>query len=101
MGGALYAAWQDDTSSHTEIYAAKFDGNNWVVAGTGSNTGGGISNTHGSATRPQLAAVGTRMYVAWLDDRIVSLTGNATALLPTYRAPSKHPSNNRVTQRVC
>jgi hypothetical protein len=80
LGGTLFAAWQDDTSGHSEVYAAKFDGNNWVAAGAGANSGSGVSSTHGAATHPQLAASGNRLYVMWLDDRLANFTGNATAM---------------------
>ena len=80
LSGTLFAAWQDNTSSHSEIYAAKFDGNNWIEAGDGSKTGGGISNTRGDATRPQLAANSGRLYLLWADNRLANLTGNTTGI---------------------
>ncbi len=78
--GLLYAAWQDNTSGHNEIYAAMFDGNNWLAAGEGSITEGGISATVGDATRPQLSAASGQLFLAWLDNRLANFTGNTTAI---------------------
>ena len=80
LNHTLFAAWQDNTSGHDEILAAKFDGNNWIAAGTGSNTGSGVSSTHGNATQPQLSANGGALFLLWLDDRLANFTGNTTGV---------------------
>lgn len=77
---SFFAAWQDLTSGRFEIYARRFNGTAWVEAGAGSASGGGISATGGEATQPQLAAGGGVLHLAWLDNRIASMTGNTTVL---------------------
>ncbi len=64
--GKPYAAWADDTSGDYEIYIRAWDGNNWVEVGTGSASGGGISNTAGTSFAPSMAVApdGTP-YAAW------------------------------------
>ncbi|MCA9210520.1 MAG: hypothetical protein KDA55_19315, partial [Planctomycetales bacterium] len=72
--GELFVAWQQaDTDLETpgdEIYAARFSGGSWQAAGVGSNTGGGVSNSRGSATQPRLASGGDRLQLFWTDDQI-------------------------------
>lgn len=53
----------------SEIYAAAFDGTDWVERGTGSASGGGISNNDGWSTEPSIVvdAEGNPI-VAWTDD---------------------------------
>ncbi len=80
LNGTPFVAWQDDSSGRSEIYAARFDGANWVNAGDGARSAGGVSATRGSATRPQLAANGGRLHLVWLDDRRRNSTGNTLAL---------------------
>ncbi len=78
--GEMIAAWQDTSSSVSEIYAARFDGNQWVDAGLGSRTGGGVSNTQGNAIAPKLAATGEDVSLVWQDNRRTAGKGNSTAL---------------------
>ena len=78
--GSLFAAWQDATSGHSEIYAAQFNGTSWLPAGTGAANGGGVSHTQGSATRPQLASGGGKLELLWTDDRTANFSGNTTAI---------------------
>jgi hypothetical protein len=80
FSGALYAAWQDNTNGPFEIYAATYNGSAWVPAGTGAASGGGISHTGGGATQPKLATNGGRLYLLWLDNRVLNFTGNTTGL---------------------
>ncbi len=80
FSGSLRAAWSDNTSGHKEIYAASFDGAQWIDAGDNSRTGGGVSATAGNATAPQLAAGGTHLELVWLDDRVAAHNGNSTAI---------------------
>ena len=53
-GGKLFAAWQDNASGIDQIYAAMFNGTAWAPAGSGANSGGGISPSLGPATQPAL-----------------------------------------------
>ncbi|HEY7118485.1 MAG TPA: NosD domain-containing protein, partial [Tepidisphaeraceae bacterium] len=80
LSSSLFAAWQVTTANGTEIFAAKYDGIGWVSAGTGSNSGAGVSNTHGGSTAPRLASGGGQMYLVWVNDRTISITGNTIAL---------------------
>ncbi len=43
-------------------------------------TGGGVSNTTGMASDPQLASNDGQLYLLWLDNRIASPTSNSVAL---------------------
>ncbi|MCA9225338.1 MAG: hypothetical protein KDA47_06990, partial [Planctomycetales bacterium] len=49
-------------------------------AGVGSNTGGGVSNSRGSATQPRLASGGDRLQLFWTDDQIAGRAGDDVAL---------------------
>ena len=61
-------AWSDDTSGNEEIYVRRFDGTSWQEVGSGSATGGGVSNTVGDSSHPSLVLddVG-RLVLAWQD----------------------------------
>ncbi len=80
FGGALYVAWQDDTSGKSEIYAEKYAGGAWSAAGVGANFAGGVSNTDIAATQPQLSAGGGKLHLLWLDERTDRETGQFTAI---------------------
>jgi hypothetical protein len=80
LSGTLYVAWQSVTPSGTEIYVAARSGGSWIAAGAGSNSGAGVSNTHGGSTSPQLSTGGGQMFLAWIDDRTISVSGNTVAL---------------------
>ena len=64
--GTPFAAWQDDSNGDLEIYVAQWDGEAWVEVGSGSASGGGISNNDKDSRTPTLAVSpdGTPM-VAW------------------------------------
>ena len=52
-----------------DIYALRFDGSDWVEVGTGSGSGGGISNSPGSSHSPELAFDNAGLpVVAWGND---------------------------------
>ena len=80
--GSLFAAWQDDSSAHFEIFVRRFDALStaWVPAGLRAASDGGVSDTGGSATQPTLASGGGVLELVWLDDRVASFTGNTTVL---------------------
>lgn len=67
--GAVYAAWHDYTDQWLEIYVRRWNGSTWEEVGTGSASGGGISNTYSSAKAPAIAVApdGTP-YVSWEQD---------------------------------
>jgi hypothetical protein len=66
--GIAYVAWHDSSGGDTEIYVRRWNGSSWEEVGTGSATGGGISDNSGSSGRPVMAVApdGT-VYVAWED----------------------------------
>ena len=62
-----YVAW--DTGTDGEIYIKKFFGGIWVEAGTGSASGGGVSNNSGYSLYPSLVIASNNVpYLAWEDD---------------------------------
>jgi len=67
--GTPYVAWWDFSSGWSEIYVLRWDGSSWVEVGTGSASGGGISNNSGTSAGTSMAVApdGTP-YVVWWDD---------------------------------
>lgn len=63
--GKPFVAWYDYTPGQPEIYAATLEGVQWVAAGTGATSGGGISNTGNTSVEPALAVQGGAPYVVW------------------------------------
>lgn len=67
--GALFAAWRDTGIGNGEIYVRRWNGTAWVELGTGSASGGGVSNTPGVSENPALAISANGWpIVAWKDD---------------------------------
>ncbi len=75
--GALFVAWQDETNVFSEIYAVQYSSGTRTVIST---SGGGVSNTNGSATQPSLASNGSNLYLAWADDTANSRVGTKIAI---------------------
>lgn len=66
--GNPYVAWYDSTSGNSEIYVKRYDGADWVEVGSGSASGGGISDDSGASQMPSLALdASANPYVAWYD----------------------------------
>lgn len=65
----IYVIWHDADSGDYEIYVKKFNGTNWVDAGTNSSSSGGISNNagHSFITDIELMADGVTPVAAWQD----------------------------------
>jgi hypothetical protein len=63
--GRPVVAWEDHSLGEPEIYIKGFDGTNWVEIGTGSASGGGVSNSATGSYNPSLAIGGGRICVAW------------------------------------
>ncbi|MCX6910683.1 MAG: Ig-like domain-containing protein, partial [Verrucomicrobia bacterium] len=66
--GRPVVTWQDTLSGMTNIYVRRLESSAWVEMGTGSASGGGISNTSGYAERP-CVAIGAdgNPVIAWRD----------------------------------
>ena len=61
-------AWQDNDGADNEIYVRRWNGTSWEEVGSGSATGGGISNNTTGSTTPSVA-VGSdeKPVVVWQD----------------------------------
>jgi hypothetical protein len=71
--GTPYVVWGDNTSGNDEIYVRRWNGSSWEEVGTGSASGGGISDTPGhSGTASVAVAPDGTPYVVWAD----STSGN-------------------------
>lgn len=67
--GIIYIAWSTNVIGNDEIYVRAWNGSNWEEVGSGSGSGGGISNTTGGSYDPSLAlAPDGAPYVAWYDE---------------------------------
>ena len=64
--GVPYVAWEDLSGGDREIFVRRWNGTAWVEVGSGSATGGGISNDSAGSRRPSLGidAAGN-LFVAW------------------------------------
>lgn len=67
--GIPVVGWHDDTSGNFEVYLKRFDGSTWVEIGTGSASGGGISDNSGTSASAAIAIdANGHPVVAWHDD---------------------------------
>jgi len=67
--GTPYIAWWDDSSGDGEIYVRRWNGSSWEEVGSGSASGGGISDNSADSYSPSVAiAPDGTPYVAWQDD---------------------------------
>jgi hypothetical protein len=80
---APYLVWQEVTATDNEIYARRLSGTSWVPVGSGSATGGGISNNPGDSNFPSVAFDADRLYVAWEDNS----SGNYEVYILVNAAP--------------
>jgi hypothetical protein len=68
-GGVVYISWEDTSGTNREIYVLYWSGSNWNEVGTGSASGGGISNSSGESYNPSMiVAQDNTPYIAWDDD---------------------------------
>jgi hypothetical protein len=66
--GDIYVTWRDDSSGNLEIYVKRWDWNSWEEVGTGSASGGGISQNSGTSDTPTIAISENGVpYIAWHD----------------------------------
>jgi len=63
-----WVAWEDHSGWNAEIYIRRWSGSSWETVGSGSASGGGISNSNGESYDPSLA-IGPdgSAFVAWED----------------------------------
>ncbi len=67
--GYPIVAWQDNSGGDEEVYVRRWNGAAWVEVGSGSASGGGISNNGGNSRYPSLALDGSdHPIVAWHDN---------------------------------
>lgn len=67
--GTPYISWGDESSGNYEIYLRYWNGSSWEEVGSGSATGGGISNNGGDSERPSLAMTSNGiLHAAWDDN---------------------------------
>jgi|GEM_PF-952180 len=67
--GNPVVAWMDFTPGDAEIYIKRWTGSAWAEVGTGSASGGGISNNSGSSSSPSLVLNSSgNPVVAWSDN---------------------------------
>ena len=79
-GGNLFVAWQQYITNPAQsetifdqapvIYAAEYTDGAWQPAGTGAETGFGVSGDGHISLAPQLVSNGTQLMLAWSDDFI-------------------------------
>ncbi len=74
--GTLFVAWLGVTSGQNQIYAVMFSGGAWQAAGTGADSGLGISASRGPAAQPVLSANDGQIYLAWIDNEFPSDPSN-------------------------
>jgi len=68
MDGSPYVAWLDNSDGEYEIYVRRWNGSSWKEVGSGSASGGGISDNNSGSVAPAVAiAPDGTSYVAWSD----------------------------------
>jgi hypothetical protein len=66
--GRPLVAWHDDSGGDEEIYIRRWSGSAWVEIGSGSASGGGVSNNSGRSVFPDLAvAPDGKVVIVWMD----------------------------------
>ena len=66
--GTPYVAWLDSSGGDWEIYLRRWNGSSWEAMGSGSASGGGVSDNDGGSYNPSLAiAPDGNVYLAWAD----------------------------------
>ncbi|MCB9135600.1 MAG: hypothetical protein H6636_09245 [Anaerolineales bacterium] len=64
--GTPFVAWREFFDWSSDVYVRAWNGSNWVEAGEGSASGGGVSNDYWSSSAPALAiALDGTLYVSW------------------------------------
>lgn len=74
--GTVYVAWDDSTDAvygNNHIYVLAWNGSSWGEVGTGSASGGGISNGGYAARASVAVALDGTPYVTWQDDSNIYL----------------------------
>ncbi|HTW68745.1 MAG TPA: right-handed parallel beta-helix repeat-containing protein, partial [Acetobacteraceae bacterium] len=98
LGNSMFVAWQQYITNPAQsetifqqapaIYTAEYTGGAWQPAGTGAETGFGVSDNANMSLAPKLASNGTQLILAWsnewaegdgTDTDLYVLTWNGTA----------------------
>jgi len=58
--GTPYVAWDDNSDGDAEIYVRRWNGSSWEEVGSGSASGGGISDNSGDSWSPSAAIAAER-----------------------------------------
>ncbi len=110
-GGKLFAAWQQYINSPTQsltpstfpasqtvfeqapvIYAAEYNAGTWQPAGTGAETGFGVSNNADISLAPQLASDGVHLILAWSDESLVAAGTSTHLFVATWNGSAFVPA---------
>ena len=70
------------------IYAAEYTGSAWQPAGTGAETGFGVSANPDISLAPKLASNGTQLMLAWSDDFIDGANTDTHLYVRTWNGTS-------------
>jgi Ca2+-binding RTX toxin-like protein len=100
--GTLFVAWQQTITNPAQpetifqqapvIYAAEYTGSAWQPAGTGAETGFGVSGTADIALAPKLASNGTQLILAWSDEFIDAANTDTHLYVLTWNGTSFAPA---------
>ncbi|MGK7961944.1 right-handed parallel beta-helix repeat-containing protein, partial [Crocosphaera sp.] len=61
-------AWLDSSTGTTQVYAQRFEGNQWVDIGVDSATGNGISLSSNDVKDLTITSDGTKVAIAWMEN---------------------------------
>jgi Ca2+-binding RTX toxin-like protein len=96
--GTLFAAWQQYITNPAQsetifqqapvIYAADYTNGAWQPAGTGAETGFGVSANPGISLAPRLASNGSQLVLAWSDEFIDSAGTDTHLYVSTWNGTS-------------
>jgi hypothetical protein len=68
--GELFVTWAELATSHFQIYAMQWDGDDWVEVGAGSASGNGVSATSANSVQPSIVVdPAGRPVIAWREDK--------------------------------
>ncbi|MEM4406832.1 MAG: hypothetical protein QXS68_07275, partial [Candidatus Methanomethylicaceae archaeon] len=65
VGGSPVVFWLDSSNKPNQVYAKKFDGSSWVDFGSGSSSGGGITEATEDTFEYSVAVYGNKVALTW------------------------------------